>query len=156
MIRWLWNMNRYHTFVWSYWRHGTLNSGNSPLYEAEWWLLSYISNTILWRRLVKNTEVILYAFPPQVLVSLFSISTDINLQKKFRHFCYKHLLAVYKNTLPWNFKGKLRIGPERTHKLLVHADDADLLGENIHTIKKCTEALPDASKEVVWSKRREN
>jgi UDP-2,3-diacylglucosamine pyrophosphatase LpxH len=28
-----------------------------------------------------------------------------------------------------------------THQLLVHADDVDLLGDNIHSIKKSTEAL---------------
>ena len=35
-----------------------------------------------------------------------------------------------------------------THQLMVYADDADILGRNIHTIKKNREALVVASKEI--------
>jgi hypothetical protein len=35
-----------------------------------------------------------------------------------------------------------------THQLLVYADDMNLLGDNIDTIKKNTGTLIDASKEV--------
>jgi hypothetical protein len=35
-----------------------------------------------------------------------------------------------------------------THRLLVYADDENLLGDNIDTIKKNRENLTDASKEV--------
>jgi hypothetical protein len=36
-----------------------------------------------------------------------------------------------------------------THQLLVYADDVNLLWDNINTVKKSTEALFDASKDVV-------
>jgi hypothetical protein len=35
-----------------------------------------------------------------------------------------------------------------THQILANSDDVNLLGDNIDTIKKNTEALIDASKEV--------
>jgi hypothetical protein len=37
---------------------------------------------------------------------------------------------------------------KRTHQLLAYTDDVNLLGDNIDTIKKNTETLTDASKEV--------
>jgi hypothetical protein len=36
-----------------------------------------------------------------------------------------------------------------THELLVYADDVNLLGDNIDTIKKDTQTIIDYSKEVV-------
>jgi hypothetical protein len=35
-----------------------------------------------------------------------------------------------------------------THQLLAYSDDMNLLGDSIHTIKKNTETLIDASKEI--------
>jgi histidinol-phosphate/aromatic aminotransferase/cobyric acid decarboxylase-like protein len=36
----------------------------------------------------------------------------------------------------------------RTHQLLAYADEINVVGEDVHTIKKNAEALLDASKEV--------
>jgi hypothetical protein len=43
----------------------------------------------------------------------------------------------------------MRLKLNGTHKLLDHADDVNLLGDSIDTIKINTETLTDASKEVV-------
>jgi retron-type reverse transcriptase len=43
-----------------------------------------------------------------------------------------------------------------THQLLAYADDVNLLGDNIDTIKKNTKTLIDASKEVDLEINREN
>jgi hypothetical protein len=44
-----------------------------------------------------------------------------------------------------------------TYQLMVYADGVNLLGDNIHTIKKNTQTLTDASKEVgLQFKHREN
>jgi hypothetical protein len=40
------------------------------------------------------------------------------------------------------------MGPIGSHQLLAYADDVNLVGDNIDTIKKNAETLIDASKEV--------
>jgi hypothetical protein len=39
-----------------------------------------------------------------------------------------------------------------THQNLSYVNDVNILGENIDNIQKNTEALLDASKEVVWKR----
>jgi hypothetical protein len=41
-----------------------------------------------------------------------------------------------------------------THQLVTYADDVNLLGHNIDTIKKNTETLIDSSKERCWSRNK--
>jgi hypothetical protein len=45
-------------------------------------------------------------------------------------------------------ENQVRLKLNRTHQLLVYADDVNLLGDNTITIKKNTETLIDSSKEV--------
>jgi hypothetical protein len=45
-------------------------------------------------------------------------------------------------------ENQVRLKLNGTHQLLAYADDVNLLGDNIDTIKKDTETLIDASKEV--------
>jgi hypothetical protein len=47
-------------------------------------------------------------------------------------------------------KNQVGLNLNRAKQLLVYADDVNLLGDNIDTIKKNTETLIDASKEVVY------
>jgi hypothetical protein len=49
---------------------------------------------------------------------------------------------------------KVRIGKHLSDSF--YADDVNLLGDNIDNIKKNTENLIDASKEVCRNKRKEN
>jgi hypothetical protein len=44
----------------------------------------------------------------------------------------------------------------RTHQLHAYADDVNLLGDNIETIKKNTETLIDATRRLSRNKHREN
>jgi hypothetical protein len=45
-------------------------------------------------------------------------------------------------------ENQLGLKLNRIHQLLAYTDDVNVLGDNIHTIKKNTETLIDASKEV--------
>jgi hypothetical protein len=45
-------------------------------------------------------------------------------------------------------ENRVRLTLNGTHQLLAYADDVNLMGDNIPTIKRNTEPLTDASKEV--------
>jgi hypothetical protein len=45
-------------------------------------------------------------------------------------------------------ESQVRLKLNGTHQLLAYADNVNLLGNNIDTIKKTTETLTDTSKEV--------
>jgi hypothetical protein len=51
-------------------------------------------------------------------------------------------------------QGELKLN--RTHQLLVHAGDVNMLGDNINTVKKNSEALIYARKKVVQEVNTEN
>jgi hypothetical protein len=52
--------------------------------------------------------------------------------------------------MPFGMSKKNQVGMELngTHQLLIFADDVNILGDNVDTIKKNTQTLIDASKEV--------
>jgi hypothetical protein len=64
-------------------------------------------------------------------LGITGVSSDITGQLLIKFFA----LARY-----WRKNG--------THQLLVSADDVNLLGDNIYTVKKNTQIVIDASKEV--------
>jgi hypothetical protein len=51
-------------------------------------------------------------------------------------------------------ENQFRLELNATHQLLVYADDVNLLGDNIDTIKKSTQTLIDASLEVNTEKTK--
>jgi hypothetical protein len=53
-------------------------------------------------------------------------------------------------------KNQVALKLNGTHQLLVYADDVNVLGDDIETIKKNTQTLFDAGKEVGLEVNREN
>jgi hypothetical protein len=86
------------------------------------------------------------------------LSNNFPLQNGLKHgdalspllfnFAYEYFISfVQKNQVGLKLNG--------THQLLLFADDVNLLGHNINTIKKNTESVMDASKEVGLEVRAE-
>jgi hypothetical protein len=61
------------------------------------------------------------------------------------HRCFSTLL---KNAIRKVQENQVELKLNGTHQLLAYADDVNLLGDNIDTMKKNTESFIDASKEV--------
>jgi hypothetical protein len=86
-----------------------------------------------------------------VIYNCFNITTIINTQGDALS------LLLYNFALDYAIKKvqetQVALKLNGTHQLLAYADDVNLLGDNIDTIKKNTEILIDASKEV-WSRNK--
>jgi hypothetical protein len=90
------------------------------------------------KHIVKSTYVHIY-------LEFFSIQNGIKqgdaLTPLLFNFTLEHAIRkVQENQVGLKLNG--------THQLLAYADDVNLLGDNIDTIKKITKTLIDASKEV--------
>jgi hypothetical protein len=63
-------------------------------------------------------------------------------------YCYYFATLFYNMPLGKGQENQDGLEVNGTHQILVYADNSNLLGKNINTINKKTEALSDARKEV--------
>jgi hypothetical protein len=61
---------------------------------------------------------------------------------------YHHCSSTLPYVIRKDQENQVELKLNGTHQLLAYADDVNLLGDNIDTIKKNTETLIDASKEI--------
>jgi hypothetical protein len=75
---------------------------------------------------------------------MYSINISYRIWSKTRRCFITTAFQLWFRICHYSGPGK----PGGTHQLLAYADDVNLLEDNIDTIKKNTESLIDASKEV--------
>jgi hypothetical protein len=84
----------------------------------------------------------------------------VNIGCQTLHLAEQEVSLLFNSALEYAIRkvqeNQVGLKLNRTHQLLVYADDMNLLGDNTDTIKKNVETLIDASKDVRLEVNTEN